>query len=423
MRMEQKKIGNILSLIGIVFFSTTATVMITAVWTLFLVEDLHLSPSQIGWIEGGGVFIGLMSKVLSGVIADITRKRRGIIVAGTFFSVLSKTCFVLVTGFLSAFFIKIMDRMAKGLRSCPSDAILADSSQSRHHGWVYSAKYCLFSCGAICGGGITHFLLRIFPHRYKLVFLIAIIPTLIAFVLAKFFVQDQQQPQSEGNPFRDKDDDSDDPIPHLSSSKMSWIRKLTSLDRNFLKFLIIVFFLMFARFSESFLMMKAQDLEISPPDISKLIPYYDLFALGGMGLAATLLWKVPQTFVLTIAVIMQICAHGIAFFAVNDLYLMCSIAFFGLHLGMSQGTLLTVVTKFSHHHNRGLAFSFYYFVTGMGLLLSNLLAGKVHTLFNSSSFPFLFGALFAALSLGLILFLMRSKSGTSSHQNLEIQDF
>jgi MFS-type transporter involved in bile tolerance (Atg22 family) len=143
---------------------------------------------------------------------------------------------------------------------------------------------------------------------------------------------------------------------------------------------------------------------------------YDLCAFGSALFASLLSWRLKKEQLLKAAIVVQAIAHATAFFAHTEWLITASGVLFGVHIGMSQGTLLSMISGFSGKSNMATAFSVYYVVVAFSLLLSNILAGKLNAAFNSPSGAFAGGALFSVLALVLLNFLKKPKCHRFAHQ-------
>ena len=383
----------VIPVVGVIFFSTFASMMVNATLPTFIVEKLKINYQQLGYIEGWAVFSAFISKFLSGIISDKIRKRKKLIIIGTVLSIFAKFCFAVTTGFLSIFIVKVFDRVAKGIRSCPSDAMIGDIASNKSRDFFYALKYMLFTAGAVCGGYASHILLRLTNNNFRVVFITAIIPALIAFFLSHRFLEDSV--------INEKKDCCQE------SQKIGFMSAIKKFDKFFIKFLLVIFFLMFARFSESFLVVKARVIGFSVESIPLLIVMYDACSFCSALLFGLLSFKIDRKVILKLAIVIQFFAHTISYFAISKNFIILSGILFGIHVGMSQGVLLALISSFSKDSCRATAFSIYYTVVAFSLLLGNSLAGKLNTILNSTSGAFLGGAFFSLIAFCVLYFITR----------------
>lgn len=374
---------SLLALIGIVFFSTISSMMILTTLPAFFKENLHLSDHQIGWIEGVSALIVSLSKFAAGYLSDRFSQRKSIIVVGTFLSCVAKGCLALATGFVSVFLFRIVDRLGKGLRSCPSDAMIADLVTIKNRGFFYGLKYTLLMSGGVLGGYVTYKLLGTIGTNFQLIFCLAMIPAFIALFLARRYLSDLNITEIETQ---------------LCSENPSFWQTLQNFDPMYWKLLWIVFLLMFGRFSETFIMLKAYSVKCSVESIPFLFSLYDLCAAIEALFFGFISMKISKEKLFKASLLVYALAHVVFCCSFSKSMLIVGGIIAGMHIGMSQGVLLALISKYASSEGRGTAFSLYYVVVGIGQLLSNLLAGTLNNLMHNSSGAFIGGAVFCCLA-------------------------
>ncbi|MDR0625486.1 MAG: MFS transporter [Holosporales bacterium] len=403
---QQPTLRDVVLLILMVFFSTMASLIISSILPIYLIDELHFSAEQVGFVEGWAVWAAFMSKNITGMLSDKYQRRKVFIVSGTFLSIVSKGIFALTTGFVSVFAVKILDRIAKGLRSCLVDATIADAFpvSDKWCYFFYYIKYLFFMGGAICGGIVARSLLFGTGNRCKLVFLFALIPALIAYVCSTKISSDCCK---SSKPNHADDGAVEKCISDVSTTTASKSFIGSAFSAALLKFYGIIFVLMFAKFSDSFLVMKARSLDLQVHEAPLFAIIFSISSFCGTLFSSVCVLKINRTRLLYSALFIQFFAHATAFFATSRETLMLSNVLFGLHLGIEQGALLAIISGLSNQQTRATTFSIYYAVTALGLLLSNLTAGKLNFLFESPSAAFLSGAIFCCFSLFLLRYFMR----------------
>jgi MFS family permease len=396
-------------LVLIVFFSTMATMMVTTVLPAFF-ENLGLTYTQIGYIEGSAASVAFLSKFLSGIYSDRFRKRKSLIVCGTTLSVITKCSFLLATGFCSLFIVQICDRFAKGLRSSPVDAMIADVSVDKDLNYCavetyqksttddkenqgfdnaqngrfqqphyYGLKYAFFMIGSILGGYITYKILKNVGLNFKLIFCIAIIPAIISNILSFKFLDDTV---SQQQPVRD-----------------TLMCTLAKVNPIFWKYLIVLLLLMFARFSLSFLGIKAIKIGLPVSKLPCLSMLYDVCAVFSSLLSVIISYKISKETLFKSSLVRHIFSHFAFLIASSTEAILIGTILSGLHIGMSQGAILSIISKFATETNKATVFSIYYFVSGIGIFMSNALAGCLSSVLDSSTGAFAGGLFFCCAAL------------------------
>ncbi|MDR2464382.1 MAG: MFS transporter [Holosporales bacterium] len=372
------KINNkILILALIVFFSTLATMTVTTVLPAFF-ENLGLTYTQIGYIEGGAASIAFLSKFLSGIYSDRIRKRKTLIVYGTALSIITKCGFSLVTGFYSLFIVQICDRFAKGLRSSPVDAMIADVSAKSQNSHYYGLKYTFFMIGSILGGYITYKILENVGLSFRLIFGIAIVPAIIANFLSIKFLNDA-------------------PLPPQGNITLKCA--ISKINPIFWKYLFILLLLMFARFSTSFLGIKAMNIGLPVSDLPRLSMLYDVCAVLASIFAVITSSNINKETLFKSSLVVHIFSHFAFLIASSTEAIFIGTILSGLHIGMSQSAILSIVSRFAVCENKATVFSIYYFVSGIGIFMSNALAGRLSNVFDSSTGAFAGGLFFCCAAL------------------------
>ncbi|MDR0631059.1 MAG: MFS transporter [Holosporales bacterium] len=383
--VEDAKSRSSFWLILIVFFSTVATMMVTTVLPSYF-NLLGLTYEQIGRIEGWAAFVAFFSKFWSGVFSDKIRKRQQIVALGAALSVLSKASFTLATGYASILAVQVCDRFAKGMRSCPLDAMISDCAGKRKRS--YGLKHVAFFCGSIFGSYLTFRLLRDAHLGIKSIFTVAAIPAIVASFIASNKLNDNKV--------------------QLEGEKISLMYALKNIDRYLWRLYSVLFLLMFARFSISFLILKSISLGTPIASIPRMFMLYDCSAAFAALFWSAVASKVRQDLLFKAALIAHIMAHCVLVVAHQSWILYSSIILAGIHIGMSQGSIMFMISSHAKPFNRATAFSIYSLVASVGLLLSNRIAGLLSS--YNPSYAFLCGASLSAFALLAFTLLEKSRS-------------
>lgn len=369
----------------VTFFSAIGSTMVLSFFPIFMINSLHFSPKQIGWVEGCMVLSTYVSKCCAGVLTDIIRRRKTLIVAGTALSIMSKSLFIVVSGFGSLLLASCFDRWAKGLRTCPTDAMIGDLEGQKSSRAGFFAKHAAMLTGSTCGALITTFCLKKATVPEQILLPLAVLPCLFAFATAQWGLR-------EG------------PSPRREAQSWAWtdlhVRKLFTF--RFCRLLGLFFLISLGRFGMTFACRKALECGI-PADHWPLASLsYDLVT------AFTALvcgWRVQRirTFVweaqlLRAGLLIQSCAHLLFFLATGPVCIYTAITLSGVHMGMTYGIMLSMVAAASKPANRGTALAIAYITMGLGIFCSNQIAGWLCEW--STRAPFAFGAV---LCLGVIV--------------------
>ena len=206
------------------FCFSCSSLMVFTLLPTFLSEELHVNTKNIGYLEAFVMWFTFVAKSVTGIISDYYKTRKPLIILGSLGTIMIKPFFALAGSFSTIFFAKSIDRLSKGIRSSPTDALIADLSIEKKRGLFYGIRQSFYTLGAIVGGGVASILFT-YTNNYRFIFWVSSIPAILALVILIRFV-----PQSQ----------------HLKTLRHSWqFRDITSLPRDFWWLLIVVFLLMF----------------------------------------------------------------------------------------------------------------------------------------------------------------------------------
>ena len=362
--------------------------MIFTLLPIFITEDLHGTISQFGFIEGIVVFLSFLSKLCVGFLIDIYRKRIKILYIGTISTIISKILLACSGSILFVIIAKSIDRLAKGLRHAPVDAIFASLTSKK--GYIYSYRYSINIAGSFTGSLITSLLVLQFGHQFRTIFVLACIPTIIAYYILRTKIQ-----------YTDKEY-----IPIIRRSEWR-ISHVKHLPREYWEFLILVSLMMLNRFSEGFITLKAKSI-LSSDQLSHIPLYmgiYELFIIITaipMGLLSDRINKyiviLGGLISLLIADIFGVLANSTT--GVIMIYILC-----GIHMGATHGILSSIIAKIAPIELIGTAFALYYGTDGIVLLISNNIAGTIGKIINNyinlpiTSGPFLMGTVTTSIAI------------------------
>ncbi len=366
------------------FFWGMASSMIFTLLPIFITEDLHGTISQFGFIEGLVVFLSFLSKLCVGFLIDIYRNRIKILYIGTISTIISKILLACSCSILFVVVAKSIDRLAKGLRHAPVDAIFASLTDKK--GYIYSYRYCINISGSLTGSLITSLLVFKFGHHFREIFVLACIPTIIAYYILKTKVK-----------YKDK---AYTPIVKRSEWRISHIKYL---PKEYWEFLALVSLMMLNRFSEGFITLKAK--AILPIDQLSNIPLYmgiyELFIIITsipMGLLSD---KINKYIVILFGLVALLIADIFGIFANSNISLIMIYILSGIHMGATHSILSSIIAKIAPIELIGTAFALYYGTDGLVLLISNNLAGSIGQLINTNltSGPFIMGTVTTSIAI------------------------
>lgn len=361
---------NITAIIFSNFLSGVASVMIFSVLSLYMHEELKLSYKDIGLIEGGVILLSFIAKICSGYLSDLLKMRKSFIVLGMILGIVTKPIFIFAQSFISIFLAKGIDRLAKGIRAAPMDALIADSVDSSLYGKSYSLRYGLYALGFTIGGITSSFIMKYYNNDYKLVFIISLIPSLMATLVSILFVQDVFK-----HPFQVSEKslilNSLDPKNIIVSIK----KNAKLLPQSYWHLIIIIFFLMLGRFSEAFIHFRGRDYGIAISTIPLIMILYNLSESCSAFWISTQAKYDNGKIQLLKSILFLIFANFILLSFSHTYTIIVSICFAGIHIGLTQSLIGAMIARDAPSNLRGTAFAIFYFVSGISVTLGNYFAG------------------------------------------------
>jgi MFS family permease len=365
-------------------FMDISSELVRSLVPLLLVDVLHAQMLQVGIIEGIVEATALLIRIFSGALSDFIGKRKILLLFGYGLATLSIPIFSLAQSIKAVFIARLSERIGKGIRDAPRDALIADVSSKENLGSSYGLRQSMDSIGAVLGPLGAVLLLFLWEDiRFALWF--ALIPAAISMLIIFFKIQEPQHLVQNSAP----------------SQKFS-LSSLKDFPNSFWLVTSIGSIFMFSRFSEAFLILKAQEagfkLDLLPLVIALMSIAYVFSAYP----AGKLSDRLKRKNVLIIGILLLICADLMLAQANSYWMIFTGVAFWGLHMGFSQGVLSAMVADTAPQDRRGTAFGIFNLVSGVTVLSSSILAGWIWQSFGSS-YTFYAGVLFATISLGLLI--------------------
>jgi MFS family permease len=376
-------------------FMDISSEMIHSLLPVFLVGTLGASVALVGLIEGIAEASASITKVFSGWISDRLGKRKLLAVIGYGLGALSKPFFPLAVSPMEVLGARFADRIGKGIRGAPRDALVADITEPGARGAAFGLRQALDTIGAFIGPLVAIGLMLLLAGDIRAVFAWAVIPAIIAVLLMVFGVDEAK---SSG-------------APKAARAPIRWA-EVRDMGRPFWSVVAVGVVFTLARFSEAFLVLRAQGVGLSATLIPLVLIVMNLVYAALAAPAGSLSDRMDRRTLLAI---------GLAILIVADLELALShsvagvlfgVALWGWHMGVTQGLLSALVADAAPDRLRGTAFGLFNLATGVTLLLASALAGGLWSMFGAPA-AFIGGAGFCALALGgLVLFRIRRRLAT-----------
>ncbi len=376
-------------------FMDISSELIHSLLPIFMMTTLGASVIAVGFIEGIAEAAAAITKVFSGIISDHIRKRKILAVLGYGLAAITKPLFPLATTLSWVFSARFIDRIGKGIRGAPRDALVADITPPNQRGAAYGLRQALDSAGAFMGPLLAVIFMVIFVNDIRSVLWIAVIPAFIAMGVLIFGVHEPDRPQTS-NP---------------TGKSFFSFQNTRRLPRRYWLILGLNSIFTLARFSEAFLILRAQSVGLAIGFVPAIMIVMNaVYALTAYP-AGILTDRMRPRTVLAAGLAVLIAADIILASADKPLHVFIGTALWGLHMGLTQGLFAKLVADHAPVRLRGTAFGIFNLVTGGALLTASAVAGLLWSVVGAQA-TFITGAAFTTLALiGLILV----KSGKPSN--------
>ncbi|KFK93153.1 MULTISPECIES: MFS transporter [unclassified Serratia (in: enterobacteria)] len=365
---------------GVSMLMDVSSEMIHSLLPLFMATTLGASVVVIGLIEGLAEATALIIKVFSGVLSDYLGKRKGLALLGYGLGALSKPLFALAGSPGVILGARLLDRVGKGIRGAPRDALVADVTPPEIRGAAFGLRQSLDTMGAFLGPLLAVGLMLLWHDDFRAIFWVAVIPAVLAVVLLFCGLQEPKSPieHKRSNPIRREN-----------------LRRL-SKDYWWVVGLGAVFTL--ARFSEAFLVLRAQQMAIPLALIPLVMVAMNLlYALSAYPFGK-LSDRMNHSSMLQLGLGVLIAADIVLAVSHHWAGILLGVALWGIHMGMTQGLLAAMIAKTAPADLRGTAYGMFNLMSGGALLLASLGAGLLWEAWGAAS-TFYAGAIICVITL------------------------
>ena len=367
--------------------------MIHSLLPIFMVTALGASMVTVGIIEGVAEATAAIMKVFSGALSDYLGKRKFLMVLGYALAAFTKPIFPMATSVSWVFAARFVDRVGKGIRGAPRDALVADLTPPQMRGAAYGLRQALDSAGALTGPLLAVALMVWFANDIRTVMWIAVVPAFIAVALLLVYVREPERTNADS--------------PARTPLTVADVKRLPL--RYWLVVLLGGVFTL-ARFSEAFLVLRAQDIGLELSYVPVVMIVMNVLYAGAAYPAGAAADRVSPRTLLFFGLVLLIAADVALAFAASPLIVFAGAALWGLHMAFTQGLLSKLVADIAPTELLGTAFGIFNLVSGVALLLASVIAGTLWSAFGAS-FTFLAGAVFAAVAaIGLLAAVQYRKS-------------
>jgi MFS family permease len=358
--------------------------MIHSLLPVFMTVVLGTSATTVGIIEGIAEATALITKVFSGVVSDWVGKRKWLAVMGYGLGALTKPFFAMATGAGWVLGARFADRIGKGIRGAPRDALIADVTDPSVRGAAFGLRQSLDTVGAFVGPLLAMGLMLLWANDFRAVFWVAVVPGLLAVLLLIVGVQEPQRAAAPGR--------ASFPISRAALGQLPaaywWVVAAGAV-------------LTLARFSEAFLVLRAQQgglpLALAPLVLVLMNIVYSVGAYPLGRLADSMSHRM-----LLVAGIVPLVVADLLLARSGELaWVATGLVFWGLHMAATQGLLSAMVADTAPPHLRGTAFGLFNLASGLAMLAASVIAGVLWDTLGAQA-TFYAGAIFAILAIGLL---------------------
>ncbi len=368
------------------FFMDVSSEMIYPLVPLFLASVLGVNKSVIGLIEGIAESTASLLKVFSGWLSDRMGNRKNLMIAGYAISTLSRPITATAGGWPQMLGARFVDRLGKGIRTAPRDAIIAESCDAAHLARSFSFHRSMDTMGAVVGPAIAMLVLGMFSNNYSLVFWLSMAPATIAVLIIIFYITEKKKPAGAAGA----------ELPKLT---------LAALDGKGKFFILIAALFALGNSSDAFLILRAQQAGIATPLIPAVYLLFNLiYALSAIpaGMVADRFGKkrlILLGFVLFSALY---CGFAVAETPAAIWVLFC---LYGIFMGLTEGIQKAFLATIIPPEFRATAFGLFATAVGLAALPASLIAGWLWDHVSPSA-TFYFGSATAALAAILFILLI-----------------
>jgi len=376
-------------------FMDVSSEMIHGLLPLFIVQVLGASTVTLGFIEGVAESTAAIAKVFSGTLSDRVGKRKLLTGLGYGLGAASKPLFALAPSVSWVLAARFTDRIGKGVRGAPRDALVADITPAHLRGAAYGLRQALDTVGAFAGPLLAIALMWATNDDFRLVFWIAVAPALVSVAILVFGVTEPERPSS---PIENR------PAPRFAG--------LDQLGATYWTIVGVGAVLTLARFSEGFVVLRVASLGLPTAFAPLALVVMNVVYAASSYPLGSLSDSVDRRLIVGLGFAVLAVADVVLAVATGPFTAMFGVGLWGLHLGMTQGLLGALVADNAPQSVRGTAFGAFHLISGIATLIASVLAG---VLWQRLGAPATFWAAAILSSVGLASWwvVARRRSGAS----------
>lgn len=351
----------------------------------FVTVTLGLPVIALGAIDGIAEATASFGKLVSGRLSDLSRRRKPWIMAGYGLAALSKPLFPIAQGAFELMAARFADRVGKGIRGSPRDAMIADETPPEMRGRAFGLRQALDTVGALLAPVAAIALMAWLAGNIRLVFWIAVIPAALSFLLSWLVLRETDRP-------------------NFQPSTSPLLRGFREIDANTRRLILVGFLFTLARFSEGFLVLKGMDAGLSEAWSPLTLVVFNIGFLVLAYPAGSLSDRASPRAILIAGMAVLVGADLILAFGTGMAALILGVLLWGAHMALTQGIFSRMIADSAPAHLRATSFGAFYFASGIASLLANLAAGLLWDR-NGAEATFIAGAGAAAVAMMMLTLL------------------
>jgi MFS family permease len=367
-------------------FMDVSSELIHSLMPILMVTTLSASVTAVGAVEGIAEATALLTKIFSGTLSDYLARRKPLTLIGYGLAAITKPLFPLANSLGLVLAARFLDRIGKGIRGAPRDALIGDIAPAEIRGACFGLRQSMDTVGAFIGPLLAMLFLLVFAGNIRAVLWIAVIPAFISVAILVFGVREPDKGRPTGEirvPIR--------------------FRDVRQFGKSYWRLVAIAGVLTLGRFSEAFLILKAQVVGLPVALVPMVMVVMNIvYALAAYP-AGALSDRINRISILLVGVAFLVTAGIVLALADGPWLLMLGVSLWGIHLGLSQGLFAAMIVDTTPAELRGTAFGVFNFASGIAMLLASVIAGVLWDWYGAGA-TFLAGAVFAGIALVSLAF-------------------
>ena len=378
-----RKVPGTVWALGLVsLFMDVSSELVHSLLPVFMTSVLGASMVSVGLVEGVAEATASIVKVFSGALSDRLRRRKPLLVLGYGLAALAKPLFPLAGSVALVLGARFLDRIGKGIRGAPRDALIADITPRESRGTAYGLRQALDTVGAVLGPLAAIALMLALSSNIRSVLWLAFAPAIVSVAVLLLLVREP-------------------PVLKHGNERASW-RSIGALPRHYWAVVALGAVLTLARFSEAFLILRAQDASIALAFVPIVLVVMNVVYTAVAYPAGVAADRGARRALLLSGLAALIASDLLLAASATPSALFAGVALWGVHMGLTQGLLATLVADASPASLRGTGFGVFNLVSGVALLAASLIAGWLWASYGAAA-TFYAGAAFTTVALlGLV---------------------